>query len=220
MQLQFGGLVVEKPIAPFAEMDSNKDGKVTLDELKTYYRKNGFGPLQVQPDPEQGSAQVLTDALFKHLDRDKDGKLSKAELSQIEKTLAALDANDDDLLTPEELVPGLEFGFGQPPRRPAPANTPPLLSLVNLDDPPAKLIAPLLTRYDKDKNGKLSRAEIGFDEATFNALDANKDGQLDATELVAWFKRPADLELMVPLSGPRRDRCAGRPTELASGSAR
>ena len=184
-------------------MDSNKDGKVTLDELKTYYRKNGFGPLQVQPDPEQGSAQVLTDALFKHLDRDKDGKLSKAELSQIEKTLAALDANDDDLLTPEELVPGLEFGFGQPPRRPAPANTPPLLSLVNLDDPPAKLIAPLLTRYDKDKNGKLSRAEIGFDEATFNALDANKDGQLDATELVAWFKRPADLELMVPLSGPR-----------------
>src|SRR5262249_24982749 len=42
-----------------------------------------------------------------------------------------------------------------------------------------------------------------FDEATFKALDANKDGQLDATELAAWFKQPPDLELMVPLSGPK-----------------
>src|SRR5262249_42004249 len=151
----------------------------------------------------QGAAQVVTDALFKHLDLDKDGKLSKQELAGAEKTLAALDVNDDEFLIPEELVPGLEFGFGQGPRRPGQKEAAPLLSLVNPADRPAKQAAPLLARYDKDKDGKLSRAEVGFDEATFNALDANKDGQLDAAELAGWFKRPADLELMFPLSDPR-----------------
>jgi Ca2+-binding EF-hand superfamily protein len=217
MRQQFG-FFDEKPVAPFAEIDANKDGKISLDELKTYYRKNGFGPLQPQPDPEQGAAQVLTDALFKHLDLDKDGKLSKEELARAEKTLAALDANDDELIIPEELVPGLEYGFGQAPRRPGQKEAAPLLSLVNPDDPPAKQAAPLLARYDKDKNGKLSRAETGFDEATFNALDANKDGQLDATELAAWFKRrPPDLELMFPLSGPRQQ--SPRPMAWLFGAA-
>ena len=69
----------EKTGAPFAELDGNKDGKVSLDEMKAYYRKGGFGPLQTQPDPEQGMGQVLTDALFKHLDLDGDGKLSAQE---------------------------------------------------------------------------------------------------------------------------------------------
>jgi Ca2+-binding EF-hand superfamily protein len=192
----------DKSAAPFAELDGNKDGKVSPDELKAYYRKNGFQPLQAQPDPEQGAAQVLTDALFKHLDRDKDGKLSREELARAEAVLAPLDANEDDLLTPEELVPGLEYGYGRVRGRPGQGEAP-ILSVVNPDDPPAKQAAPLLTRYDKDKNGKLSRAEFGCDEAAFKALDANKDGQLDATELAAWFKTAADLEMLVPLSDPR-----------------
>jgi Ca2+-binding EF-hand superfamily protein len=193
---------------PFAELDANKDGKVSPDEMKAYYRKSGFGPLQTQPDPEQGLGQVLTDALFKHLDRDHDGKLSAQELAHAEKSLAGADANDDDLITPEELVPGLEFGFGRPVQRPGRDAPAPVLSLVNPDDPSDKQAAPLLSRYDKDKDGKLSRAEIGFDEATFAALDANKDGRLDATELAGWFKQPPDLELAVPLRGPRPPRAA------------
>jgi Ca2+-binding EF-hand superfamily protein len=198
----------EKTVAPFAELDANRDGKVSLDEMKAYYRKGGFGPLQTQADPEQGLGQVLTDALFKHLDLDHDGKLSAQELARAEKSLAAADANDDDLITPEGLVPGLEFGFGRPVDRPGRDAPAPLLSLVNPDDPPDKQAAPLLSRYDRDKDGKLSRAEIGFDEATFTALDANKDGQLNATELANWFKQPPDLELAVPLSGLRPPRAA------------
>src|SRR5262249_9379529 len=90
--------------------------------------------------------------------------------------------------------------------------------LINPDDPPAKQAAPLLSRYDKDKDGKVSRAEIGFDEATFKALDANKDGNLDAAELAAWLKQPPDLELAVPLSGPRQPEAA-RPLAQASGAS-
>src|SRR5262249_10184425 len=34
----------------------------------------------------------------------------------------------------------------------------------------------VLAQYDKDKNSKLSRAEIGLDKALFDRLDANLDG--------------------------------------------
>jgi Ca2+-binding EF-hand superfamily protein len=202
----------DKTVAPFAELDANKDGKVTLDEMKAYYRKGGFGPLLTQPDPDPGLGQVLTDALFHHLDRDRDGKLSQAELAAAEKSLAPLDTNNDDLITPEELVPGLDFGFGRPMPKRGPDAPPPLLSVINPDDPAEKQAAPLLAHYDKDKDGKLSRAEVGFEEATFQALDSNKDGFLDAAELARWLKRPSDLELAIPLSDLRPPRAA---TELA-----
>jgi Ca2+-binding EF-hand superfamily protein len=202
----------DKTVALFAELDANKDGKVTLDEMKAYYRKGGFGPLQTLPDPDPGLGQALTDALFHHLDRDRDGKLSQQELAAAEKSLAPVDTNNDDLITPEKLVPGLDFGFGRPMQKRGPDDPPPLLSLVNPDDPPDKLAAPLLAQYDKDKDGKLSRAEIGFDEATFKALDSNKDGLLDSAELARWFRQPADLELTIPLSDLRPPRAA---SELA-----
>jgi Ca2+-binding EF-hand superfamily protein len=204
-QLGFFG---ENSSAPFKELDTKKDGKVTLEGVKAYYRRAGFGPLQTQPDQDPGLSQTLTDALFKHLDLNKDGKLSKAELAAAEKSLAPLDLDEDELITVDELLPGREFGFGRGGSRPQPGNAGPALSLINADEPPEKQAAPILRRYDKDKNGKLSQAEIGFDDVTFTSLDTDKDGQLDAKELAAWFARPADLELMVPLMEPRRPRSA------------
>src|SRR5207248_6632736 len=96
-----------------------------------------------------------------------------------------------------------ELGFGRRVAGQGMGNQGQPVALVHRDDPPAQQVAPLLARYDKDKNGKLSRAEIGLDEATFAALDTNKDGGLDAKELARWLAQPADLELLVPLSKPR-----------------
>src|SRR5262249_51093927 len=80
--------------------------------------------------------------------------------------------------------------------------------ILNPGDPPKKLTDELLRRYDKDKNGKLSRKEIGLDQATFDQLDANKDGELDAAELVQWTARRADIELIARIGKPppRRPR--------------
>src|SRR5262249_38192650 len=64
-----------------------------------------------------------------------------------------------------------------------------------------RLTKALTDRYDKNKDGKLSRAESGFDEATFARLDANKDGQLTAAELEAWLGGASDLGLTVRLGG-------------------
>src|SRR5204863_2562014 len=48
-----------------------------------------------------------------------------------------------------------------------------------------------------------------FDKATFEALDANHDGALDAAELEKWFQRPPDVELVIRL-GQATDQTAAR----------
>ena len=49
----------------------------------------------------------------------------------------------------------------------------------------------LLLLMDKDKNGKVSKAEfMAFMDAEFDRLDVNKDGELDVKELTQLRVRP------------------------------
>ena len=55
------------------------------------------------------------------------------------------------------------------------------LMLVSRDDGrraagKLRIARDVLGRYDKDKDGKLSREEIGFPKKLFDQLDRNKDG--------------------------------------------
>ena len=56
---------------------SPKDGVISVDELAEVLRASS-GPFRVQVD---GLADRRTDALFDHLDRDKDGQLTRPELA-------------------------------------------------------------------------------------------------------------------------------------------
>jgi len=192
--------------AKMADLDTDKDGKVTLAELKAYYKKGGATPLHVTMGPNQGDSEALTEALFKHLDVNKDGKLSKAELAAMPERLRRLDTDDDEMISVGELVPnrfgdgGLVFASPIDFNGGGPAALPDTAPFLRVDVAPADRIARrLLTQYDKDKNGKLSAKEIGLDAADFAALDRNKDGQLDLAELAAFATRPPDLELLYRL---------------------
>jgi Ca2+-binding EF-hand superfamily protein len=194
------------PGAKMADLDADKNGKVTLDELKAYYKKTGAQPVAVTMGQNNGDSEALTDALFKYLDVNKDGKLSKEELAAAPERLRKLDTDDDDTISVAELVPNrfdgdggvvaqaIDFGGGAPAA--LPDNSPLFRVEAGTAD---KLARRLLSQYDKDRNGKLSAKEIGLPAADFAALDKNKDGQLDLSELSAFAARTPDLELMYRL---------------------
>ena len=87
---------------PHADLDTNpRDGKVSLDELADVLRP-ALGPFRVQVGRV---AAERNDALFNHLDRDKDGALAKDELGAAVSSLYRFDLDDDELIERNELEP-------------------------------------------------------------------------------------------------------------------
>src|SRR5205807_9593068 len=66
-----------------------------------------------------------------------------------------------------------------------------------------KIARDLLARYDKDKDGRLSREEIAFPRKLFDQLDRNRDGKLDVLELVRWTRAKPAGEFTVRLRNSR-----------------
>lgn len=179
-------------------------GKVTREGLAGYYRLSGVEPFVAFMQDKTTQAEALTDALFKNLDLNQDGKLSTEELLAAASSLRALDQNDDELISMHELLPNAEGNEGtRPARRETPkplSNSTPFVLLAP-DDSRTRLAYILLGRYDKDQNQKLNRAEMNLDRGIFEQLDRNHDGELDAEELAPLLDRQAiEIELILPLS--------------------
>ena len=196
----------------FAEMDADRDGKVTREEFLTYYRRGAGGPAQLAGATGRGAgANALTETLFKVLDADRDGKLSKKELMSAESILRVYDANDDEIIAAEELTQTAALnGMAAPGVMQAPAArmTPfanAAFRLVPREDAPRrvaerlKLAKEVLALYDKDKSGKLSPAEIGLPKEVFDRYDADKDGEWSAVELLRWMVFAPDVETAIRL---------------------
>src|SRR5262249_54900287 len=155
---------------PRAELDSNKDGTVTHEELADVLRP-ALGPFRVQVSRQ---ATQRTDALFNHIDRDGDGKLTKEEMAKATSSLLRFALDDDELVDPLELEPfsnPLAMQMEQTPvGRGRFSVVPPVIEL-SADDPSSKPIRHLLNRYDKGTDdgaaagdNKLSRGELGIEE--------------------------------------------------------
>jgi Ca2+-binding EF-hand superfamily protein len=209
------------------DLDTDKDGKVSRAELAAYYRKNGLAPFQFQltadevdavtmtflngPNPEP-TLDEISKTTFTLLDTDGDGKLTRAELSAA-LDLLDRDDNDDEILTPRELV----YSKGSTPSAPNPVMTAlmkkgkAVLSssgkvVVPFDasgTAPQDLVRLLQERYGSKKGptkgSKLNRKDLGLDEAVFRQLDKSGDGVLDAAELAGFGKRAPDLEVVLRL---------------------
>ncbi len=217
-------------------LDANRDGKVTRQELADYYRKNGAPPFQFRMgggnDNTMGgrvrllglaqtgtpSADALNERLFELLDTNKDGKLSRKELEAAPGLLMKQDADDDETVSVDEIMPTQAMGGGQgfvvvqAGDFAAPANpSGGVVMMLHAGESRAALARQLLQHYagkgGKKGGKKLTREDLGLDAATFARLDADEDGALDAEELARFDRRPADLELVVRLG----DRRGGGP---------
>jgi Ca2+-binding EF-hand superfamily protein len=206
----------------FAEMDADCDKKVTPAEFLNYYRRSAAGPVQLVAGPVGGNN--LTETLFKVLNTNNDGKLSQKELAAAEFVLHKYDQNDDEVVTAQELTQAVVLPASYPGMMQAPAPRPlPVVDspfmLVPREEAPKRVIERLkaakqvLARYDKDKNGKLSPAEIGLPKDVFDRYDADRDGEWSAVELLRWMIFEPDVETTVRL-GRMSDKDA--PLDLVS----
>lgn len=290
-QLSLGGIVVLAGTTKVAmdKIDTNKDGKVTLDELKAYCRSKGFTPFQFNlnlnpPDPlaqvgalggyrPEPEIAAVRKAAFELLDGNKDGKLTKDELTAAQAVLLGRDENEDEIITTQEIVPYVKPSGGiaamamraggnsdaagkqilipipvhgqapadlaklmqnrydprTPPKKeaapkaspkPAPAKEQTKPTAVKVTVQKAKAEPKKKEEKKPEPERKLSRKQLGLDEATFARLDANKDGVLDSKEQAAFVQREPDLCLVVSFgskSGVALDIAAvsGRPALLA-----
>ncbi|WP_193376965.1 EF-hand domain-containing protein [Frigoriglobus tundricola] len=214
---------------PLLSMDKDGDGRVSFEEFVAYYNRTATQVLRaqpVQPDPNNGAS--VTEALFKLFDANGDGKLTRAEVAAVEGLIVTRDADEDECLDMAELVPDM-FGQGFGRRRivpapgfggPAPvAPGPQMVVVYEAGRVPGTVTQQVIKKYDKDGDFELTRAEAGFDEVTFRALDADGNGKLDGEELDAWRTGAPDLDLTLSLA-PKAADCSAKLSAPKAAEAR
>jgi Ca2+-binding EF-hand superfamily protein len=191
-------------------------GTVSLEALTELLRP-ALGPFRI--DLGQG-ARRRTDALFDHLDRDKDGLLSRNELATTGGSVRRLDLDDDEMLSANELEPfvntALAAQMGATMERRSPYTAlPPVLELVTGESTlrPARV---LLKTYDKGRegdpgrpDGRLDSSEFAIDPAVFRRVDRNHDEKLDSDDLRRLLAAPPialKIEVEFPAEGEGRAR--------------
>ena len=115
------------------------------------------------------------------LDADGDGTVSEAEINAAPAALGSLDKDGSETLTAEELVP--RFGG-----RPEPAGGEPGPRQARRGMPADMLRRiPATAALDADGDGEISAPEIRDSAASLRALDRDRNGSLDWTEMLPEF---------------------------------
>lgn len=200
----------------FAEIDLNHNRCIELPELADFYRRNGLGgPIVGVGRPP--STNKLTNALLGHLDRNGDGSVERTEWQSAAEVLAAIDRNEDELISPTELVRQISYPGATgtelltPPvmvADPEPIGKRSPLVMLPIREADLEWAHILLRDRDHNRNGHLEQGESGLTAKVLESLDKDTDGVLTALEFAAWRKLspdlhwPVNLDSQLPNSAP------------------
>ena len=194
-----GGMRMQFQMPSFAELDKNKDKKLSRDEFPSQFAQ-AFDRLDANHDGfvdeeewnamrnrfaggggggGMGGGPRTGESLIKLMDGNADGKVSRDEFARILSLFDILDKDHNGELSQEELN-GF-FGAVRDAQTQATGG-------VEVNN--------LFEKYDKNKDGKITAEEIG-NERIFKSLDLNKDGVVtreEADTAVKQIKKASDAK--------------------------
>ncbi len=173
------------------QLDRNKNGKIELSELPERMRDGVQRMLRQQGKSDVDSltkeefAQVMRrgsqsrgpqpSPIFRKLDSDRNGRLSKEELAKAPEVLASLDTDGDGEVSLRELEPSPRPGMRPNDSRPD----------SNRDGLPS-----FMQEADKNNDGKISKEEAPERlQRGFDRIDADSDGFITTEEIRKAFQR-------------------------------
>jgi Ca2+-binding EF-hand superfamily protein len=152
------------PPQMFDRMDSNRDGSVDEEEWKAMMAQfsGGGGGRPGERMMIQGPRP--TESLSKLLDGDSDTKISREEFGKIVTLFDKLDKDHNSELSTEEMNAFFR-----------------VVNEASNEATGGVEVSSLFEKNDKNKDGKITADEMG-NERAFKGLDINKDGEVTRTE--------------------------------------
>ncbi len=206
----FGGggqRVVQFQMPTFAELDKNKDKKISRDEFPSQFPPQMFDRIDTNHDGSIDEEEWKTmtsqfgggrggggdrmmvagprlgESLIKLLDANADAKVSREEFAKIVSLFDALDKDHSGDLSQDELN-----GLFR------------VVNEVQTQATGGVEVNNLFEKYDKNKDGKITADEIG-NERIFKSLDLNKDGEVtraEADTALKQIKKASDAKKASP----------------------
>ncbi len=171
----------EFPGAPerFGRLDKDADGSVTAEEFAAAMKDAPPG------EPGKGGARMAM-----KMDKNADGKLAPDEVPFGADKFKEMDKNADGFITEDELPKGgkdgkkgKKPGESETPMGPASPTTPSDGAMPGRE--PTSGFGGLFAALDKDRDGKLSRAEFPGTDDEWRRLDGNANGWITPDEASA-----------------------------------
>ncbi|MEM7474783.1 MAG: EF-hand domain-containing protein [Planctomycetota bacterium] len=140
--------------------------------------KGAEGETRVDSFAEEGSSVSPVGRIVRSLDLDRSGDISAEELQTALAAIKAADVDGDGAISKDELKKVVRRRQ-RDDREPVASN-----KVQNRDDPRHIWAVQLITKHDRNGDGKLSEAEMPFAyRSAFEEMDMNNDRGIDFSEL-------------------------------------